>query len=395
MKQQQQIMDELKIINLEIEHYLDLNPVKKPENRKKVNQDALINSLSHLLEFFMLTPSEFSKESGINSPIIYGWLNKKGMPDLESIRRLSVYFQCTPAVFYDKNTSNRYCESLERKLEESGRNVKNKKFSYEKIKEILARKGLNTTDFKKMTGFECGVLKRWRTGVTSPRLSLIRLICEVLDVSPSEFMVEKLDDSYPKYEIYEIAYWFQWKAHSEHAETIDPDRIQIFCFYAQAWYYTLYNQKLMNSEFEARINGPFSEKLFNKIGIVNLYIELNKSSEKKVAQHSILNEKLNQDEDVSEFLELVWNTYKNLGDISLGVLVRTERPWMQARAKSDFDALHREPISLESMKEYYSTIMGEFAKELLAEKLKQKGEKHGNQNISQTGSQKCIITEHR
>lgn len=393
----QQIMDELKIINQEIKNFLDQNPVKQLENRKQIDLDAFSNSLSHLLELLLMTPSELSNESGINSCILMDWLKRKRHPNVASLLQLSRFLECTPEIFFNKDVSDRFCEILEKRTEELGRDLKNREFSFPRVKEICSEKGIRTTDFKNLTGFSFGVLKSWKTGTTSPRLSAIRLISDVLNVPPSAFMIKKSEDrteSKVSYEIYEIAYWFQRKAQKENSQFLEPNHIQILCFYAQAWRYTLRSEKLMDSEFEARINGPFSDKLFNKIGLVNLYVlmELNKSNEDKNTQHSILNEKLDQDEDISEFLELVWNTYKNLGAISLGVLVRTERPWVQAQAKSGPDSQNGEVISLASMKEYYFTIAEELIKELYRQKS-MKGEKHGNQSINQTGSQKSIITE--
>lgn len=142
-----------------------------------------------------------------------------------------------------------------------------------------------------------------------------------------------------KYDVFEIANWFLSK------ESMTQKKLQKLCYYAQAWCYTLCNFKLMNTNFEAWIHGPVSRPLYDKfkcfgfdaIKLVGNYVS-------------------HIDAKDTELLQSVWHTYGDHTGNALEALTHTEPPWIEARAGYAPDERCSVPISVESMKRYYSSI---------------------------------------
>ena len=148
-------------------------------------------------------------------------------------------------------------------------------------------------------------------------------------------------DNNAKYDVIDIAKWFVNK------QPMTQKRLQKLCYYAQAWYFTLKEEKLEKTEYEAWIHGPVSPILWSN---------LRDSGMKEIKPIDFKFAKDIDNVDDIEFLEMVWNTYGSLGANSLEALTHTEAPWIQARGFCDPFETCRNRISLESMKAYYSTI---------------------------------------
>lgn len=142
------------------------------------------------------------------------------------------------------------------------------------------------------------------------------------------------------FDVREIANWFLNKGPMTHK------KLQKLCYYAQAWFYTLRDEVLINEEFEAWVHGPVSETLYQTYRGSG-WSDLSLSADAQLP---------NLTPEQEELLESVWMTYGDMTGNALEALTHDEMPWKSARAgMSDF-VRTRKPISLESMKEYYSSI---------------------------------------
>jgi len=139
--------------------------------------------------------------------------------------------------------------------------------------------------------------------------------------------------------IYELADWFLNK------ESMPHKKLQKLCYYSVAWYYALYNSDLVNdSEFQAWIHGPVSSDLYSKY--------------RKYGWNLIEKAELKQEfiKEIEEFLEIVYNTYGDYSGHELEALTHGELPWIEARrGLSEFEP-STNPISKETMKNYYLSI---------------------------------------
>ncbi|MDE8053856.1 DUF4065 domain-containing protein [Erysipelothrix rhusiopathiae] len=143
------------------------------------------------------------------------------------------------------------------------------------------------------------------------------------------------------YSIMQIAKWFISK------EDMTHKRLQKLCYYSSAWYYTLKDKELTKSSFQAWQHGPVSPQLHQKFRTQGM-VDITLNDFKNISDIT--------DVDDIELLELVWNTYGHLGANSLEILTHSESPWIKARGDLAANAPSKNVISLESMKEYYSSI---------------------------------------
>lgn len=142
-----------------------------------------------------------------------------------------------------------------------------------------------------------------------------------------------------KYSVFDVANWFLLK------ETMTQKKLQKLCYYAQAWCYTLKNYRLMDTVFEAWIHGPVSPVLYDK------FKDFGFSGIRLVGNYS----STISDDDV-ELLESVWETYGDHTGNALEALSHSEPPWIEARIGYAPNERCNVPISVESMKRYYSSI---------------------------------------
>lgn len=142
-----------------------------------------------------------------------------------------------------------------------------------------------------------------------------------------------------RYSVFDIANWFLLK------ESMTQKKLQKLCYYAQAWCYTLNDYRLMDTVFEAWIHGPVSPALYDK------FKNFGYSSIRLAGKYT-----LNISDVDIELLESVWETYGDHTGNALEALSHSEPPWIEARVGYAPDERCNVPISVESMKNYYSSI---------------------------------------
>ncbi len=144
------------------------------------------------------------------------------------------------------------------------------------------------------------------------------------------------------YRIFDIANWFLKK------ESMDQKKVQKLCYYAQAWSLALFNKPIIDCKFEAWAHGPVCRELWN---------ELHEHTYFDIPQDALESKSSNiTNVDDIEFMERVWETYKDFSGYQLEVLTHKERPWMIARGDTpEFQRCTTE-ISESEMKTYYSAL---------------------------------------
>lgn len=124
----------------------------------------------------------------------------------------------------------------------------------------------------------------------------------------------------------QIANWFIDK------EPMTKKKLQILCYYAQAWSYTLHDEPMIDGEFVTSFHGPKCYELDDYVFF--------KDSEKIISPK------------VNELLESVWFTYGGETENALEALSKTELPYQLAKVSGKTDSV----ISPEIMKTYFSKI---------------------------------------
>ena len=135
----------------------------------------------------------------------------------------------------------------------------------------------------------------------------------------------------------DIARWFLNK------DAMTHKKLQKLCYYAQAWYVTLYNDgPLFTDEIQAWVHGPV---------VASLYPEYSEYKWNLIPQQNFDDSSFS-DEEVN-VLEAVYHTYGPFSGDQLESLTHNEDPWIIARKDARPWETSNEPITIASMREYY------------------------------------------
>ncbi len=122
-------------------------------------------------------------------------------------------------------------------------------------------------------------------------------------------------------------------------------KLQKLVYYSQAWSLVWDDQPLFEEEIQAWINGPVCPALYKKHkGYFKIYKIPNGDRDAL-------------DEDQKETVNAVLRFYGNKSSQWLSDLTHMEGPWKKARQGLQPGVRGSSPISLESMAEYYESLM--------------------------------------
>lgn len=124
-------------------------------------------------------------------------------------------------------------------------------------------------------------------------------------------------------------------------------KLQKMCYYAYAWYYTLYDDKLFdNGRFEAWIHGPVNREL---------YLKYRDYGWREITE----NKDSNINEDIKSFLDTIIDTFAVYDANELENMTHAEKPWKKAR--EGYSPYQSCEVKIDDMiiKEYYSSLMKE------------------------------------
>lgn len=145
----------------------------------------------------------------------------------------------------------------------------------------------------------------------------------------------------------DVADYFLWKSSKETpSKPITNKKLQKLLYYSQAWFITLKSSPLFKEKIEAWVHGPvvrdiyFNFKSFNSNPIVK---EISEDVISKIPK------------DIKKFLDDVWSVYGKFDSSYLEMLTHSETPWQKAREGLTIDEISENEISIDSMKEFYSS----------------------------------------
>lgn len=135
---------------------------------------------------------------------------------------------------------------------------------------------------------------------------------------------------------YDVASWFLSK------KPVTHKKIQKLCYYAQAWYCALYKEgPLFQESIQAWVHGPVIPALYP------VYADYGWNEIPKVDKAPVF------DERTLTLLNAVYDAYGSLSGDQLEEITHSELPWIQARGTCKPWEPCVEPISCETMAEYY------------------------------------------
>jgi len=142
-----------------------------------------------------------------------------------------------------------------------------------------------------------------------------------------------------------IAKYFIWKAGKE-GKKVSNKKLQKLLYYAQAWNLVFNDKPLFKEDIEAWIHGPAVWSVYQE------YKDLGfKDIDEKVEESDV------KDIKEKELLDTVWSIYGKFDAQYLETLSHNEKPWQVARESVGSNISSRNAISLDLMKEYYTSVL--------------------------------------
>lgn len=142
-----------------------------------------------------------------------------------------------------------------------------------------------------------------------------------------------------------VAEYFIWKAQSD-KKSITNKKLQKLLYYAQAWSLVLNDKKLFNEKIEAWVHGP---------AVRDVYVEYKKFGFGPITESISDDIVAKISEDTKNFLDQVWSVYGKRDAAYLEYLSHSEMPWQKAREGLEPHIGSENEISLQDMKEFYSS----------------------------------------
>ncbi|WP_400162943.1 Panacea domain-containing protein [Brevibacillus sp. TJ4] len=151
--------------------------------------------------------------------------------------------------------------------------------------------------------------------------------------------------------VFTVAKYFLTRSVPNTDKAITHLKLQKLVYYAQAWYYTLFDKALFNEEIEAWVHGPVCPPLYN------YYRDYGFDIIKKPNDPDETLLVINSHKNVKAVLEFVWDLYGTHTGKELEDLTHREDPWKNARKNIGQYEHSNNIITLESMKKYYRKFL--------------------------------------
>lgn len=128
-------------------------------------------------------------------------------------------------------------------------------------------------------------------------------------------------------------------------ESMTHKKLQKLCYYAQAWFLALYDEPLVDNEFQAWVHGPVCSELYGEYKKYKYnYIPKNEYNEYTL------------NDTVINHLNSVFSTYGEFSGDQLEILTHSEPPWIEARNGLEEWQPSNKTIDNNTMKNYYWSI---------------------------------------
>lgn len=127
--------------------------------------------------------------------------------------------------------------------------------------------------------------------------------------------------------------------------SMDHKKLQKIVYYAQAWYYTLYDEKLVDDVFEAWVHGPVCPTIYHEY--------------KSYGWNDIPKTTKQIKTELKDFLDMIIDSFGEYTGDQLEYMTHLEEPWKNARVNLRPWESSNTTISLDSMKAFYSKLKEE------------------------------------
>jgi len=146
--------------------------------------------------------------------------------------------------------------------------------------------------------------------------------------------------------VHDVADYFLSKLNASEGSSITPLKLQKLVYYAQAWSLVWDGKPLFKEHMEAWAHGPVNP---------DLYFKYKEYGWKSIAP--VDNVKLDIfTKEQLETMDAVWDGYGDYDGKYLEKLTHQEDPWIEARDNCSPGEYCNNPISIETMKDFYTKM---------------------------------------
>ncbi|MDU1574856.1 MAG: DUF4065 domain-containing protein [Pantoea sp.] len=131
----------------------------------------------------------------------------------------------------------------------------------------------------------------------------------------------------------------------EHGDVMTPLKLQKMVFYADAWFLALYDEELVEDQFEAWVHGPVSRSLYARFADYKW-----RPITEKIECPEL-------DAQIEEHLKEIYEVFGGFTAYELEQLTHQEKPWIEARGDCAQDAPCREVISKKTTQAFYRSMV--------------------------------------
>lgn len=147
----------------------------------------------------------------------------------------------------------------------------------------------------------------------------------------------------------QITDWVLSKIDFEAGDSISPLKLQKLLYYLQAWHLTIFDERIIDEDFEAWAHGPVLRSVYKRFAGFHYMNEPINLENQNLSVPNINEESIN-------LLNEVFSIYGNKSASYLEKLTHSEEPWKEARGNIDEFERCTNIISNETIKQYYSSL---------------------------------------
>jgi uncharacterized phage-associated protein len=131
-------------------------------------------------------------------------------------------------------------------------------------------------------------------------------------------------------------------------DILTPLKLQKLCYYAQGWHLAIVNESLFFEGLEAWVHGPVAPVLYDRFKPIR---------SGAIAPRHRRNNSPTFSSQSGQVLARVWQTYGGYSAKKLEEITHQELPWKNARHNCLPEDRSKNPILLEDMKKYFTSVV--------------------------------------
>jgi uncharacterized phage-associated protein len=148
--------------------------------------------------------------------------------------------------------------------------------------------------------------------------------------------------------VHAAADYFVHKVDREAGDDMTHFKLQKMLYYAQAWYLAMHDERLFDNAFEGWVHGPVCREIYDRFRHLGW---------SPIAVEDAASTTIPFDEEISAFLDEVWEVYGQYTAAKLEQMTHQEEPWLEARHGCSPTTSGHTELNDDTMRSFYRMRM--------------------------------------